>query len=321
VPKQLELFSRPALPTLAEPDPQMVRLAETVPKNIHLGTSSWTFPGWQGLVYRRRYRGEAHFMQESLYEYARFPVFSTVGIDRSFYNPLTREELTHYAALLPEGFRCVSKVWQQLTTLVFANHPKNGALAGKRNPSFLDVAQFSALIGDPYREAFSTHAGPFVLEISPLPRGTRDDGFFAARLEHFLRHAPPEFHYAVELRDASLMTPRYLEILRAYGASHCFNQWSRMPTIGEQLNRVGAPWTRSLVARLLLPENGDYETLKREYAPFDTIVAPDERMRADVLRLAYGAPDADLYIIINNKAEGSAPRTAMALAERLRRHA
>ena len=34
---------------------EFTRLAETVPPDIRFGTSSWTYPGWTGLIYHHEY--------------------------------------------------------------------------------------------------------------------------------------------------------------------------------------------------------------------------------------------------------------------------
>ena len=318
---QLELFKPQALAPPLEPvDARISALAAAVPKGVRLGSSSWTFPGWAGLVYRRNYRTDAQFIRESLYEYARWPIFRTVGIDRSFYAPISDEDLATYAAQLPDGYLCVSKVWQELSTYVFSQHPKNGSRAGQLNTWFLDPERFEERVAGPYRRAFKRFAGPFVFEISPLPAGPIDNAVFEQKLEDFLQRAPDDFRYAFELRDVRLMRPRYFEILKAHGASHCFNQWARMPSIAEQMHAHG-PITHDVVSRLLLPPGGNYAELKKAYAPFDKLVAPLPGMRDDVLALAEAAMarGAESFIIINNKAEGSSPLTALALADRLRR--
>ncbi|MFM7134105.1 MAG: DUF72 domain-containing protein, partial [Planctomycetota bacterium] len=39
-------------PEAAELRPGVRELAATLPGSLRLGTSSWSFPGWRGLVYR-----------------------------------------------------------------------------------------------------------------------------------------------------------------------------------------------------------------------------------------------------------------------------
>jgi hypothetical protein len=77
-----------------------------------------------------------------------------------------------------------------------------------------------------------------------------------------------------------------------------------------------APFT---VIRLLLRPGSRYQARRDAFAPFDRIQDPDEDMRRQVvdlvgegLRLGHR-----VHVLVNNKAEGSAPLTIRALAERL----
>ncbi|UJR80018.1 DUF72 domain-containing protein [Sandaracinus amylolyticus] len=311
---------RGELDPIPAPDPTLVALASRLPRHVRLGTSSWTFPGWAGHVYRRRYPNERVFTQRSLEEYAQFPLFRTVGIDRSFWAPIPEHELEAYAAQLPDGFRCAMKVWEEITTVSYPSHPRYGARAGQLNPHFLDARVFRELIAEPVARAFGRHLGAFVLEIPPPPKLPHRPTF-ERQLARFFEEVPRHFHYAVELRDKRLLTRRHVELLRAHGASHVWNHWSRMPPISMQREIAGAPLGPIAIARLMLPQDAQYEAQKAAMEPFDTLVAPDPEMRADVIRLARECEDAgaELYVIVNNKVEGSSPWTVRALAERLAR--
>src|SRR6185295_7843377 len=75
--------------------------------HIRLGTSSWAYEGWQGLVYQRTYP-KSRFSQDTLAEYAAYGsdgilLFRTVGIDHSFYRPASATQLAHDARQVPEG--------------------------------------------------------------------------------------------------------------------------------------------------------------------------------------------------------------------------
>ena len=285
----------------------LAALARRLPPGVRFGTSSWTFPGWEGIVYSRRYdaRRAAAAM---LGEYARFPLFGTAGIDSSFYRPLTARQLRDYAAVLPAGFRCASKVWRELTL--------------PESPSFLDPDRFLREVYEPCAAHFDAHAGPFVFEFGALPaRHALTPGRFAAALDAFFTRLPRDPRFAVEIRTARLLTPTYLAVLREHDVAHVFNAWSRMPPIGAQLDLPDALTGRQVVARLLLPPGGDYESLREAWAPFDRLRAPSEAVRRDVLRLLAVAVRAALpaYVLVNNKMEGSAPLTVVALAERAAR--
>ena len=295
-----------------------MELAARVPPFVRLGTSSWTFPGWAGLVYQRRYRNQTVFARESLAEYAAHPLFRTVGIDRSFYGPLREEELRRYAAQLPPGFRCTMKVWSALTARVLEGRFASGTGAATYNPHFLDAERFADAVVGPVAAAFRAALGAFVLEVPPAHGPVNARGF-AAAIERFLATAPEGFRYAFELRDPRLLTARYVDVLRAHGASHVYNYWTRMPELGVQLAQTGGPTSEVTVARLMIPPGKRYADLKAAFDPFDRLVAPQPRMRDDVVKLARACAEAgsELYVIVNNKVEGSSPRTVRALAEQL----
>ena len=103
---------------------QFRALAAGLPEILRFGTSSWTYPGWTGLIYQKEYpkTGSSAAM---LAEYARFPLFRTVGIDSTFYAPPSAGILQSYARALPAGFRCVSKVWDRITVHTFAKARNN----------------------------------------------------------------------------------------------------------------------------------------------------------------------------------------------------
>jgi uncharacterized protein YecE (DUF72 family) len=322
---QLDLFGSPAArdpsatPPARDPNASFADLAQRVPPHVRLGTSSWTFPGWATLVYHRRYPTQKAFTQESLAEYARFPLFRTVGIDRSYYGPIPAPELAAMRAQLPEGFLAVMKVWEGITTLQFANHPDRGERRRAPNPSFLDPDLFETTIGEPVRSTFADRLGAWVVEIPATP-DRPDQALFLGKLARFLERTPGPF--AIELRDRRLFTRAYVDVLRAHGASHCFNFWSRAPPLREQLDFVGSLSSFSqVVIRLMLPPGERYEKRREAFAPFDRIVEASPAMREDVARIveateALGIPT---FIIANNKAEGSAPLTLVALADRLAR--
>jgi uncharacterized protein YecE (DUF72 family) len=302
-------------------------IAERLPSWLRFGTSSWSFPGWTGLVWSGRHTDD-ELARSGLRAYAQHPLFRTVSVDRSYYGPLRDADVASYARQLDDAtalapslppFRIVSKVWEEITTAVFPKHPRYGARAGERNGHFLDAGLFLSEVLAPYLP-YARHFGPFVFELTPMPKGAFDDRALADKLDAFLGALPPAFPWAVELRNEELMTPRWSNVLRAHGAAHVFTFWTAMPSLRAQLARHGPLSSRTLVARLMLPPFMRYDEKKAEYAPFDRLVAPQGDMRDDVLALLRAAEEADCtdaFILANNKAEGSAPLTVKALAERV----
>jgi len=303
---------------LPPPSPELVALGSRIPASIEFGTSTWTYDGWTGDVYHRAYRGAQPARR--LEEYARYPLFRTVGIDSAFYEPPSEEALAAYARALPAGFLCVSKVWDRITARRFNQDPRWGNLAGQRNPDFLNAALFKEAVLGPYRRAFSDHAGPFVFEFQAmrgkdLPEPTR----WAEELDAFLKELPRDFRYAVELRNAELLTEVHGAVLARHGVAHVFNSWNEMPRIGEQLE---LPWTFPAgftVARGLLRPGRRYADAVKLFEPYERIRDPQPEVRHDLLRLVAEAlrRRIDALILVNNRLEGNAPGTIRALAAAL----
>lgn len=293
------------------------RLGERIPPGVRFGTSSWSFPGWAGIVYRRP-RSQAELARDGLREYARYPLFGTVGIDRSYYAPLTADELRRYASQLPDGFPCCAKVPAMYASPVLPGSGRDTPAAP--NPDFLSADGFLHDVIEPFALRFAEHTGPFILEIPPVPPEARLDPLaFADRLGAFLAALPAGTPMAVELRDRRLITPTYATVLAQAGATHVLNYWSAMPMPGEQAAVVDVSRAPFAVVRLLLRPGTRYESRRDAFRPFNRIVEPDDRLRRDVTRIVTDAAGRQqpVYVLVNNKAEGSAPLTIRALAEQV----
>jgi uncharacterized protein YecE (DUF72 family) len=200
---------------------------------IRFGTSTWTYEGWQGQVYKRQYAKTA-FTRECLGEFCQYlyngqPLFRTVGNDSTFYRPPTANQLTRYLNQIPEDFEMCCKVWEEITIPVYAKHPRYGAKAGQPNPRFLDPGAFIDLVLQPYRGAnFQKHAGPFLFEFQR--HGMPAEEFFS-RLDTFLAALPTDFRYALELRNPGLLGERHAQLLSKHGVAHVYNHWCFMPSL------------------------------------------------------------------------------------------
>ena len=310
---QPDLFGDVPLP---DPPDDLKALAQRIPPTIHFGTSTWTYDGWAGEVYHRDYKGAQP--AKRLEEYGRYPMFQTVGIDSAFYDPLSEETLAAYAKVLPPGFPCVSKVWDRITARRFNQDRRWGNLAGLRNPDFQNAQLFKDAVLLPYARVFRDHAGCFVFEFQAMRgKDLPDIGAWADELHGFLEQLPPDFRYAVELRNPELLHDLHGAVLKQHGVAHVFNSWTEMPSIGAQLD---LPWTfpaNFTIARALLKPGRKYEDAVRRFEPYDQVREPQPDLRRDILRLMAEAVRRriEALIVVNNRAEGNAPGTIRALAE------
>jgi uncharacterized protein YecE (DUF72 family) len=294
------------------------RLAARIPPLVRFGTSTWNYPGWRGLVYHRDYgpKGSAARMLE---EYASFPLFRTVGVDSSYYGPPTEDVLRSYAEHLPSGFPCISKVWSQLTIHRFTR-AQNEEKAGKVNPDFLNPDLFVEEIYQPYQRHFAANTGPFVFEFQTIAKSSGiGPEVFAARLDEFFSALPRDAQYAVEVRNDEFLTPMYFAVLREHSVAHVFSSWTRMPPLGHQLDLPGSVSGPFILARALLRPGRTYNEAVDAFAPYDRIREPNPKLRRDLARLVQQAVKMKIpaYLLVNNRAEGSAPLTIAAVAEML----
>jgi len=315
----------------AETDSELLRLARRLPPSIHLGTSSWSFPGWQRIVYGGAY-SEAQLARDGLAAYSRHPLLRTVGIDRSFYQPLTRQQYAAYAQQVPEHFRFLVKAPASITDALLRG--ERGQPAAD-NPSFLDTTLAREQFVEPALHGLGPRAGPLVFQLSPLPRRLTAEGGHALidRIGAFLAALPREVGgcapvYAIELRTAELLTPRFVRMLHDAGARLCLSIHAAMPAAARQaaaLRAMDAPadegdqWRLKgpLVVRWNLRAGLRYEDAKNRYAPFDRLLDADLVTRGTLAHLAHVAirSGQPAFVIVNNKAEGSAPLSCLELAK------
>jgi uncharacterized protein YecE (DUF72 family) len=322
---QLDLFAQVAGPAAPRktglepvpPRPEHVALRAQLGPNVHLGASTWSFPGWNGHVYDG-VASEAQLARHGLRAYAQHPLFNAVGVDRTFYLPIGADLFRAFAAQVPDDFRFLTKAHDHLTLAHFPPHPRYGAMRGQPNPRFLDASYARDVVVAPVVEGLGPKSGPLAFQISPQDlEGAGGAAAFIERLHGFLGALPRGPQYAVEVRNTELLThPSYAPMLASVGAAHVYIAWSRMPPVTVQARWVKPETQPVVIARWMLPRGGDYEALKRKFAPFDRIVDPDPEGQASLAALLRGARarGQDAYAICSNKAEGCAPESASNLA-------
>lgn len=307
----------------ANPDPEAVQLAQTLGPRIRLGTSSWNFPGWADLVWDREY-AESALSRHGLTAYAQHPLLRTVSLDRAFYRPLSASDYARYAAQVPDDFRLLVKAPALVTDALVRAQSGRGM---QPNPAFLDADTAWSACAQPLIDGLGARLGVLVLQISPLPaRWTSQHGrAFIERLHPLLerlsalRGAIPHAHVALEVRNSALLARPLAEALKAHGALYCLGLHAKMPPIDEQLPMLRALWPGQLVCRWSLHSRHGaygYEDAKAQYAPFNRIVDADLHTRSTLAKVMAATAQAgfDVYVTINNKAEGSAPLSVRELA-------
>ena len=201
------------------------------------------------------------------------------------------------------------------------------------NPCFLNAELAAREFVEPCLAGLGKKAGALVFQFPPLPDPLlADPAAFVERLAAFLAALPPLPEpaepadggdgpcYAVEIRDAILLTPRFVRTLRAAGVRYCVGLHARMPDPLRQAAALalmdGETPAGPLIVRWSLHSGFKYEQAKARYEPFDKLVDEDPHTRVTLAELAarYAMAGQPVLITTNNKAEGSAPLTCAKLA-------
>ena len=289
-------------------------VAERLPRHLRLGTSSWSFPGWAGIVYDQP-APQSTLSREGLAAYAAHPLLRTVSIDRSYYGRIEESTYAQWADDVPAGFRFVIKVDRAVTV---PDLRSGSGAASLPNPLFLDPRQAESSTIAPALRGLGERAGVFLLQFSPFAaRAVGGSRIFARRLGEFLNALPRGIPFAVEIRSPELFTPRLIETLAKTDAVYCHTVHPAMPGLAQQLAAVPANGFPRLVIRWMLHSGMRYDQARDHYHPFHRLVDEDPETRSLIAGACRHADrlDREAYVLINNKAEGSARLSATRLAE------
>lgn len=290
---------------------ELVDHVDRWPEGLHLGTSSWSYPGWAGIIYAREH-DTSTLARKGLAAYAAQPWLRTVSIDRTYYGPLGAAELAGYAAVVPAHFRFMVKAPADLTAPTL----RDADGLPRDNPLWLDAEAASRLFVMPSIDGLGAVCGPLVFQCPPQgPRVVRDPRGFARRIDTLLGGLPHGPLYAVEVRDPELWTETLGEVLAHHGAVWCLSIHPRAASLERQTALLARMPPGPLVVRWNLNPRWRHAEAKARYAPFDRLVDEDTVSRDALAGWVVDALEGDraVHVIIGNKAEGSAPLSVMKL--------
>jgi uncharacterized protein YecE (DUF72 family) len=302
-------------------DALAARLRELASNHVYIGGSSWKYEGWLGQVYSRdRYLSRGKFSRktfqaECLREYAE--TFPAVCGDFAFYQFPTDDFWRRLFSQTPSHFRFAFKVPEQITCKVFPSHARYGPQAGRGNEAFLDPHIFREMFARPllpYRDKTAL----LIFEFGAFGRASCAElSEFLDRLDPFLSALPPDFRYAVEIRNPEFLEKDYFACLRAHRVAHVYNAWSRMPELRHQMTIPDSVTADFMVCRALLRRGRAYEEAVASFAPYTEVQDPNPEAR-ESMRILIGRARENkqfLFLFVNNRLEGNAPTTILSLVD------
>jgi len=166
---------------------------------VHIGTSGWSYKGWEKSFYPADVPASRHFGFYSTQ-------FSTVEINLTFYRLPTAQMVQGWARKAPPGFVYAVKGSR------FITHMKKLTNLNRALDKFFNHIK-------PLRK----HIGIILWQLPP------NLGKDLPRLENFLGQLPDNYNFAVEFRHASWLETDTFELLRRYNAAHVSVSSLRMP--------------------------------------------------------------------------------------------
>ncbi len=299
-------------------------LTDLAVQGVFVGTSSWKYPGWCGMLYdpvRYEYRGkfaESRFNRDCLAEYAE--VFKTVCVDAAYYSFPSQQYLEGMANQVPEDFLFGFKVTDAITIRRFPNLERFGQQAGKANESFLNAELFVKGFLQPC-EPIRPNVGLLMFEFSRFwPADYQHGRDFVADLDKFLGRLPAGWPYGVEMRNRAWLRPEYFECLARHHVAHVYNSWDAMPPVHEQMALPGSRTNPDLTAaRFLLKPGRKYEQAVKAFEPYDSVKEeyPEARAagRGLIAEGKAAGPKRRTFVFVNNRLEGNALSTITAMVQ------
>ena len=285
-----------------------------IPKNyqkyLRIGTSSWKYDSWKGLVYDpdKKYKP-----QDYLSDYSQY--YNTVEIDQWFWSlfptgaklPNTKD-VKIYSQSVPDDFLFTVKVPNAITLTHY--HAKQSKAyndyANQPNDYFLNVDLLKRFLET--LEPMGNKLGPIMFQFEYLNKQKMPSRkAFFDRLHDFFDKAPKGYQYAIECRNPNYLKTDFFEFLSDHNLGFVLLDGYYMPPIEDVIHSHNINTASYTIVRLQGKDRWEMEV--KTDKTWNKIV--EDR---DILSLTdYVQNNVDKKILsiinINNHYEGCAPLT------------
>jgi uncharacterized protein YecE (DUF72 family) len=275
--------------------------------NHHIGTCSWKYDSWQGIIYPK---GKPF---NYLQEYSRH--YKTVEVDQWFWSLFTRDKavlpkpsvVEEYVESVPKDFTFCIKIPNSITLTHHYKKKKSDPLVP--NPHFLSVElmqQFLERI-----EPLSKNMGPLIFQFEYLNKQKMPGGLqqFIDQFGEFANQLPGDQNYCVETRNPNYLEDCWFDFLSSQRLHHVFLQGYYMPSIFDLYRKHRGQIHDLAVIRLHGPDRKGIETQTGN--DWSQIVAPKDKDIESLIGMLSDLKSrgSETFVYVNNHFEGSAPKT------------
>jgi uncharacterized protein YecE (DUF72 family) len=277
--------------------------------NLRIGTCSWNYPSWAGLVYSAARRKAVDYLPEYSQQ------FGAVEVDSWFYRIPPPGESYDYKNAVPPSFLFTFKAPQDITLTHSRNKNADGSLIP--NPLFLSpglLEQFLSVVSP-----IQPQTGAVMFEFEYLNKSKMpSQQVFQQKLADFFAAAPTGWPYAIETRNANFLNRPLFEFLQSRQITPVFSEKLFLPHIYELYESVKDLIGNTVVIRLLGGDRKEIEQKTSSQWNRLVDIKPDRERIVTMIEDLYERGKT-VMLNINNHYEGSAPITIRELGEMLQK--
>lgn len=270
-------------------------------KKIKIGTCSWKYESWKGIVYPEF--GEFNYLEEYSKKY------DTVEIDQWFWSLHPNNKISlpqssvveEYNNATPDKFKFTIKAPNSITL----THPYKNKVTNKHFLSNDLMESFLDKI-DPIK----SKVGMIMFQFEYLNKQKMSSQLeFQQRLESFFLQLNRDYDYAIELRNPNYLNDNWFRFLLNHGISNVFLHGYYMPNICETYLKFAEFITKTTVLRLHGFDRRGIEAKTNKI--WNEIVEPMDEDLSKIVKIVklLKSKKVDIYLNVNNHYEGSAPLT------------
>lgn len=274
---------------------------------LRIGTCSWKYDSWKGLIYPEL--DKINYLKE----YSKY--YNTVEIDQWFWSlfdsgkavlPKTSVAAT-YAESVPDDFKFTIKMPNSLTLTHYYK-------SDNPNPNFLNPELYDAFLQaiEPMHEKI----GVLMFQFEYLNKQKMNNLIqFVEKVSSFVERIDNRFQIGIEARNPNYLTKPFFEMLRELNISMVFLEGYYMPSIVEAYNKYKDLLTSPVVIRLHGPDRSEIE--EKTKGNWNQIVDPKDKSLPQIIEMIRDLQirEVGTYVNVNNHFEGSAPLTINKIKE------
>ena len=274
---------------------------------LRLGTCSWKYDTWVGLVY------SGSKSKDYLSEYSK--KFNTVEIDQWFWSLFppakvvlpNKSLVEEYKNSVPEDFLFTIKVPNSITLTHFYKNSKEDEL--RANPFFLSADLFKEFLNSitPLKNQIGCLIFQFEYLNKQKMKSLSEFQFkFAEFCKQLDKKIPP---IGIEIRNPNYLNEKYFSFLAELKIVPVFLEGYYMPPITEVYNKFKKHINQLAVIRLHGPDRKGIEKIANDN--WNQIYINRDREISSIVKMIKELQnnEVDLFVNVNNHFEGSAPLT------------